>query len=37
VSQTSIDVDVLGDEEVVGRLVGAVEALVALEPVAAVA
>ncbi|HEV7195159.1 MAG TPA: NADPH-dependent FMN reductase [Pedococcus sp.] len=37
VSQTSIDVDVLGDEEVVGRLVGAVEALVALEPAAAVA
>ena len=37
VSQTSIDVDVLGDEEVVGRLVGAVQALVAVEPVAAVA
>jgi NAD(P)H-dependent FMN reductase len=37
VSQTSIDVDVLGDEEVVGRLIGAVEALVAVEPVAAVA
>jgi NAD(P)H-dependent FMN reductase len=28
-SQTSIDVDVLGDEEVVGRLLAAVEALVA--------
>lgn len=37
VSQTSIDVDVLGDEEVVGRLLSAVEALVAVEPVAAVA
>ncbi|GAB3447760.1 NAD(P)H-dependent oxidoreductase [Phycicoccus ginsengisoli] len=31
-SQTSIDVDVLGDEEVVGRLLAAVEALVALNP-----
>ena len=31
-SQTSIDVDVLGDEEVVGRLVAAVEALVDVEP-----
>ncbi|QGN56876.1 NADPH-dependent FMN reductase [Nostocoides sp. HKS02] len=37
VSQTSIDVDVLGDEEVVGRLLAAVEALVAVEPAAAVA
>jgi len=30
-SQTSIDVDVLGDEEVVSRLVAAVEALVAVD------
>ena len=36
-SQTTIDVDVLGDEQVVRRLVAAVEALVAVEPQAAVA
>jgi NAD(P)H-dependent FMN reductase len=34
VSQTSIDVDVLGDEGVVSRLQGAVDALVAFQPVA---
>ena len=31
-SQTSIDVDVLADDEVVGRLLAAVESLVAVEP-----
>lgn len=31
-SQTSIDVDVLTDEEVVGRLIAAVKSLVAVEP-----
>jgi NAD(P)H-dependent FMN reductase len=36
-SQTTIDVDVLGDEEVVGRLVGAVESLVALDAESAAA
>jgi NAD(P)H-dependent FMN reductase len=34
-SQTTVDVDVLGDEQVVSRLVGAVKALLAVEPQAA--
>lgn len=37
VSQTSIDVDVLGDPEVVGRLQSVVDALVAFEPETAAA
>ena len=34
VSQTSIDVDVLGTEEVIARLQGAVDAIVAFQPAA---